>query len=82
MKKKFLYILSLTFVICLSSDVYSMEDQVTGEVQLGPAIFSWKIEGKPKFCDFMKKHLVMNKETGQQQGFIIPSLKNPEKPAI
>ena len=98
MKKEFLYKLSLAFVICLSSDVYSclssdsyshlllgvysMKSQVTGEMKIGHVVYPWQVEGKPEFCDFMKKRLATNQDTGQQQNFIIPSIKDLEKPAI
>lgn len=71
MKKEFLYILSLTFVVCLSSDMYSME------VKIGHAIYFCQVEGEPGFCDSMKKYLA-----GQQQSFTIPLPKDSEKPAI
>jgi len=78
MKKKFLDILSFVFIVCLSSDTYSMEMiQVTGEMKIDHAIYSWQVEGKQKFCDFMKKRLA-----SQQQNFTIPSVEDPEKSAI
>ncbi|HEB42009.1 MAG TPA: hypothetical protein ENI08_03255 [Candidatus Dependentiae bacterium] len=59
-----------------------MKSQVTGEMKIGHVVYPWQVEGKPEFCDFMKKRLATNQDTGQQQNFIIPSIKDLEKPAI
>ncbi|HEB42075.1 MAG TPA: hypothetical protein ENI08_03585, partial [Candidatus Dependentiae bacterium] len=78
MKKEFLYMLSLAFVVCLSSDTYSMEvGQVKGEVKVGTAIFSWQVKGNSKFCDHLNQHLAE-----QKQSFIIPLPEDSEKSAI
>ena len=76
MKKEFLYMLGLTFIVCLSSDVYSMEvGQVTGKVETGPAAYFWNAKVESVFCDFIKKYLAMNQETGRNSEI------NPEKSA-
>ena len=81
MKKKILYLSGLVFVVCLSANIYSMEDQVAGETQLGQATLFWQINGEAKFRKSLKEYLI-NQKTDQPKVFTIPSPENSNEAAI
>ena len=78
MKKKFLYILGFIFIVCLSSNAYSMEVTQTREVQTGHAIFPFQAKEKPAiqiaFND--RKIKLESKIDGSQHSVQSPRVSN------
>jgi len=86
MKKEFLCVLGFAFIVCFSSDMYSMkiEWELTkkGEVRIGHVIYPWLATGNPEFCYSMEKNLAETMQTGKGEGFIFPSPEDQKIPII